>query len=106
MNTALKTGLLAIATLAFLHCGSADAMYDDEAESQDTRNDTPPRGADGDSCSIDRNGLETTGITKGTQCCNVLDSKDCVDLPTTTTTTKGATPVLLPPTGASRVLGR
>lgn len=103
MNTMLKTGLLAIAMLAYLHCGSADATYDDEAQSQDGLVNTGGDGADGDSCSIDRNGLKVPGTKKGTQCCSVFDTADCVDLPTPAPTSTGKTTrPLLPPVGRSR----
>ena len=33
---------------------------------------------DGDSCEIDRNGSKIPGKVKGIECCNNLDSNDCV----------------------------
>jgi hypothetical protein len=49
--------------------------------------------ADGDNCTIDRNGLKVPGTTSGTKCCSVFDTNDCVELsppaPTDMTKVKG-----------------
>lgn len=42
--------------------------------------------ADGDNCSIDRNGLKVPGTKSGTKCCNVFDTADCVELSKATIT--------------------
>lgn len=34
--------------------------------------------ADGDSCTIDRDGLKIPGTVKGLECCSVLKADDCV----------------------------
>lgn len=34
--------------------------------------------ADGDSCTIDRDGLKIPGTMKGLECCNVFHPDDCV----------------------------
>ncbi len=34
--------------------------------------------ADGDSCTIDRDGLKIPGTVKGLECCSVLKANDCV----------------------------
>src|SRR5437867_9995266 len=39
------------------------------------------QGADGDSCTIDRDGLKIPGTKKGTKWCSVFDDKDCVEMP-------------------------